>query len=136
VKTKLTVFFEYPFWVGVFEREYDNKYEVSKIVFGSEPKDYDVYEYVLNNISKLKYSRPATIEESSVKKPNYKKMQKKIKKQLQNNEIGTKAQQAIKRERELLKKENVTITKEQKEIRKKMKYKMYQEKKKEKKKGH
>ena len=41
--SKLTVFFENPFWVGVFERIEDGKLSVSKATFGAEPKDYEVY---------------------------------------------------------------------------------------------
>lgn len=36
---KLTVFFEKPFWVGVFERIEDGKLSVTKVTFGTEPKD-------------------------------------------------------------------------------------------------
>ena len=36
--TKLTVFFEAPFWIGVFERIERRKLSVCKVVFGAEPK--------------------------------------------------------------------------------------------------
>lgn len=45
--SKLTVFFEEPFWIGVYERQFKGKLEVCKIIFGAEPKDYDVYEFLL-----------------------------------------------------------------------------------------
>ena len=44
---KLTVFFEEPFWVGVFERVSDGQMSVCKITFGAEPKDYEVLEFIL-----------------------------------------------------------------------------------------
>ena len=47
--TKLTVFFEAPFWIGVFERIEKRKLSVCKVVFGAEPKDYEVWEYLLKN---------------------------------------------------------------------------------------
>ena len=43
---KLTVYFEEPFWVGVFERIEDGKLSVAKVTFGAEPKDYEVQEYI------------------------------------------------------------------------------------------
>ncbi len=46
-KGSLTVFFEDPFWVGVFELIEDGKLFVCKVTFGAEPKDYAVLEYVL-----------------------------------------------------------------------------------------
>ena len=45
VNGKLTVFFEEPFWVGIFERIEDGKLSVAKVTFGAEPKDYEVQEY-------------------------------------------------------------------------------------------
>ena len=44
VNGKLTVFFEEPFWVGIFERIEDGKLSVAKVTFGAEPKDYEVQE--------------------------------------------------------------------------------------------
>ena len=44
VSGKLTVFFEEPFWVGVFERVSDGNLSVCKVTFGAEPKDYEIYE--------------------------------------------------------------------------------------------
>ena len=43
----LTVFFEESFWVGVFERMEKGKLSVCKVTFGAEPKDYEVWEFVL-----------------------------------------------------------------------------------------
>ena len=43
----LTVFFEEPFWVGIFERVENGKLSVSKVTFGTEPKDYEIWEFVL-----------------------------------------------------------------------------------------
>ena len=48
VSVKLTVFFEEPFWIGVFERIEDGKLSVAKVTFGAEPKDYDLRRW--NNV--------------------------------------------------------------------------------------
>ena len=42
----LTVFFEKPFWVGVFERVSNGRLSVCKVTFGAEPKDYEVREAI------------------------------------------------------------------------------------------
>ena len=55
---RLTVFFEEPFWVGVFERIEDGKLSVCKVTFGAEPKDYEVWEYVLTHFNHLEFSPP------------------------------------------------------------------------------
>ena len=41
-KSKLTVLFDPPFWVGVFERESGGRYEACKLTFGAEPRDAEV----------------------------------------------------------------------------------------------
>lgn len=53
---KLTVFFEEPFWVGVFERIEDSKLSVSKVTFGAEPKDYEIYAFILKDYNGLRFS--------------------------------------------------------------------------------
>ena len=53
---KLTVFFEEPFWVGVFERIENGKLSAAKVTFGAEPKDYEVYEFILKHYYGLRFS--------------------------------------------------------------------------------
>ena len=95
VNGKLTVFFEEPFWVGIFERIEDGKLSVAKVTFGVEPKDYEVQEYIQKYYFGLKFS-PAV--EAIVKdiKRNPKRMQRSAKKQMLETGIGTKSQQALK----------------------------------------
>ena len=52
---KLTVFFDDPFWVGLFERVEKDKLSVCRVVFGAEPKDYEVYDFILKNYNPLKF---------------------------------------------------------------------------------
>ena len=40
----LTVYFDDPFWVGVFERAEGGKLSAARITFGAEPKDHEVWE--------------------------------------------------------------------------------------------
>ena len=46
----LQVFFEDPFWVGIFERVGAGKLEACKVTFGPEPKDYEVLDLSLIHI--------------------------------------------------------------------------------------
>ena len=57
-KSKLTVFFDGLFWIGIYERIQDGKLEACKITFGAEPKDYEVYGFILKNWHKLRFSPP------------------------------------------------------------------------------
>ena len=53
----LTVFFEGPFWAGVFERTAGGKLSVCKVTFGAEPKDQEVWEFILKHYDYLKFVR-------------------------------------------------------------------------------
>ena len=75
--TRLTVFFEAPFWVGVFERFEGGTLSVCKITFGAEPKDYDVLSYVLKNYARLRFS-PAVAAAFRQDAANPKRMQREI----------------------------------------------------------
>ena len=55
-RAALTVLFEPPFWVGVFERESGGRYEACRVVFGAEPRDFEVYAYVLDRYHRLTFS--------------------------------------------------------------------------------
>ncbi|MBU3169938.1 YjdF family protein [Clostridium estertheticum] len=136
VSIKLTVFFEGMFWVGVFERISAKKYEVSKVVFGSEPKDYELYDFILKEFCNLRFSNSLSIKEFKDKKINPKKLQKQIKKQTENNGIGTKAQLAMKLQQESNIVERKKNSKDENEQEKERQFAMHELKKKEKHRGH
>ena len=136
IVSRFTVFFENPFWVGIFEVESERRYEISKIVFGAEPKDYEVYEFLLRNHHRLKFSHKSLSEKSKQKHLNPKRMQKEIKKQLENKGAGTKSQQALKEAYEQSKAERKMLSKVQIEAEKERRFELRQEKKKEKHRGH
>lgn len=134
--SKLTVFFEEPFWVGICEREFDGKYEVCKITFGAEPKDYKVYEFMLGNYYRLRFSPSLEAQTIAEKRINPKRMLREINKQLQSTGIGTKAQQVLKLQQEQGKLERKTRSREQREAEKERQFQLRQEKRKEKHRGH
>ena len=134
-KSSLTIMFENPFWIGLYERFDNGTYEVCKITFGAEPKDYEIYDYLLQNWHKLKFSPPIKTDKTKDRKINPKRMQREINSQLEDKGIGTKAQQALQLQREQSKVEKRARTKEQKEAEKERQYALRQEKKKAKHKG-
>lgn len=66
--------FENPFWIGLYERIDGDKYEVCKITFGAEPKDYEVYDFLLKNWHKLKFSPPVKTDKVEEHKINPKRI--------------------------------------------------------------
>ena len=113
VSGKLTVYFEEPFWVGIFERIEDGKLSVAKVTFGAEPKDYEVQEYVQKYYFSLKFS-PAVDAVAKDIKRNPKRMQREAKKQMQEIGIGTKSQRALKLQQEQNKQERKVRSQEKK----------------------
>lgn len=130
----LTVFFEEPFWVGVFERIGEGQLSVCKVTFGAEPKDYEVYEFILKNYYRLRFS-PAVAAVVKETKSNPKRIQRQVHKQLQENGVGTKSQQALKLQQEQMKTERKSVSREQREAEKERKFELKQQKKKEKHRG-
>ena len=113
VSGKLTVYFEVPFWVGVFERVRDGKLSVAKVTFGTEPKDYEVQEYIQKCYFSLKFSPAVETVVKDIKR-NPKRMQREAKRQMQETGIGTKSQQALKLQQEQNKQEHKARRREKK----------------------
>ena len=135
VNGKLTIFFEEPFWVGIFERIEDGKLSAAKVTFGAEPKDCEVQEYIQKWYFSLKFS---PVVETVVKdiKRNPKRMQREAKKQMLEIGIGTKSQQALKLQQEQNKQERKARNREKREAEEQRLFELKQQKKKEKHKGH
>ncbi len=131
---QLTVFFDDPFWVGVFERIEENKLSVCRVVFGAEPKDYEVYDFILKNYSNLKFSSNIEVE---VKKGNAnpKRLQREARKQSKQVGIATKSQLALQQQREEMKLERKTKIRKRRELEKQRKFELKQEKRKQKHRG-
>ena len=132
----LTILFEEPFWVGIYEREFNGKYEVCKITFGTQPKDYEVYSFITKNFSKLRFSPTIEAKTTNKKRINPKRLIRDISRQLKNSEIGTKAQQALKLQYEQNKLKNRSNLKQKQRTEKEFQFKLKQQKHKEKHRGH
>ena len=131
---KLTVFFDEPFWVGVFERTENGKLSAAKTVFGAEPKDYEVYAFILKHYYDLQFS-PAVETAVKESKQNPKRIQRDIQKSLAKTGIGTKSQQALKLQQEQNKQERKVKSREQKLAEAEHLYELKQQQKKEKHRG-
>ena len=135
METKLTVFFDDPFWVGVFERIDDGKLSVCKVTFGAEPKDYDVWELILHHYYELVFS-PAVETEIRQTADNPKPRQRNARKQMERNGIGTKSQQALQMQLEQNKQERKVKSREERLAEAERQFALKQQKKREKHRGH
>ena len=131
----LTVLFDAPFWVGVFECVEDDKLTVAKVIFGAEPKDYEVYDFILNNFYRLKFS-PSLVIENNRTFENPKRKQRAARKQMQKTGIGTKSQQALQLQLEARKIELKNFNKVRRAALKQYTFELKKQKHKEKHRGH
>ncbi len=136
VRSCLTVFFEEPFWIGLYEREDSSGYEACKIVFGAEPKDYEVYSFLQSDWRKLKFSPKLAAKMCEERRVNPKRMQKEIRRALERSVMGTKSQQALAAQREEVKLKRRSRSKMEKEMEQEERYGLRQKKRREKHKGH
>lgn len=133
-RAKLTVYFDDPFWAGLYERWENGGYQVSKITFGGEPRDYEVLEFLTRHWRDLKFSPALAIAEPD-RRPNPKRLQREARQATRPGGTGTKAQQAMQLQREQMKTERNIFTREQREAEQERKFVLRQQKRREKHRG-
>ncbi len=106
--------------MGLFERVADGKLSVCKFTFGAEPKDFEIYDFVLINCYRLRFS-PAVATDVKEAGRNPKRVWREVRKQLQNTGIGTNLQQVLKLQQEQLIIERKAVSQEQREAEKQQK---------------
>lgn len=84
-----TIFFDKRYWVGTFERTDKEGYAVARHIFGAEPTDPEVYEFVLTHYQELKFGEPKefTIE---IKRMNPKRVQREVRREMERIKETTK----------------------------------------------
>lgn len=55
VSSTLTVYHDGQFWVGLAEHVEDGSYSVTRIVFGAEPSDEQILQFVVSKWEKLQF---------------------------------------------------------------------------------
>jgi len=134
-KGNLTVFFDAPFWVGVFERTGGGNLSVCRVVFGAEPTDAQVWDLILRRYGGLTFS-PAVAAEERQAADSPKRRQRSAQKLLRTPGIGTKSQQALRRQREEQKTERRRLGKEEKDAARRRQFEQKRQKRKAKHRGH
>jgi hypothetical protein len=136
---KATIFFERRYWVGVFERVDTVGYAVARHIFGEEPSDPQIHEFVLSHYGELKFG-PLQEVNIHIHRSNPKRVQKEVRREMQRMKETTKpstvAQDYMREEIEKQKKAKKSISTAQKQAYKEAQFALKQQKKKEKHKGH
>lgn len=138
-KLKLTIVFDAPFYKAILEKMNGKSYSVASVNLGtSEPKTRDIYHLILNNWNQIQFYKEKNIIKEKYDHVNIKKIQKKIrqdkKKTLKFK--GTKAQQALQKQHENIKKKRKKKKKIDTEKQKERRFILRQQKKKQKHRGH
>lgn len=135
-RTSLTVYFDPPFWVGLFQREDGGLCRVCKVTFGAEPRDQEVLNFLLRHWRELRFSPPVAAGQAGFNLPNPKRMRREARKAIQAAGTGTKAQQALQLQREQWKAERGIVSKARREEERERKLTLRQEKRRQKHRGH
>ena len=105
VSSTLTVYHDGQFWVGLAEHVEDGRYGVARIVFGTEPSDEEILQFVVGEWEKLSFFGDKPTEASKPAK-NPKRRVREAAKALKRPAVSTKAQQALAAQREAMKQES------------------------------
>ena len=132
----ITVRFEDPFWVCLYERGGGGLYEACKHTFGAEPSNQEVYAFLPKNWRRLEFSPPITAVLPAERRVSPKRARREAQRRTRPTAMGTKAQQALALQREQVKTARTRRTREEREAEAARKYALQRKKRKEKHKGH
>ena len=106
VSSTLTVYHDGQFWVGLAEHVEGGRYGVARIVFGAEPSNEEILQFITGKWARLSFfgGKPA---EASKPAKNPKRRAREASRALRRPAMGTKAQQALASQRETMKRESV-----------------------------
>jgi hypothetical protein len=139
ITIKATIFLDGSFWVAVFERTDKEGYAVARKIFGTEPSDAEIYDFVLNNYQELKFGAPQEFH-LVIKRMNPKRLQREARRTMEKIKATTKpsthAQDYLREEIEKKKKQRKNLSQKEKQARKERQFLQKQEKRKRKHRGH
>ncbi|MDT0147840.1 YjdF family protein [Priestia aryabhattai] len=123
----LTIYHDGQFWIGIIEVVEGGKLKAFRYVFGAEPKDTEILDFIhhkLLNLINQSIHSGLDVKINSNKKVNPKRLQRQVAKEVNKIGISTKAQEAMKQEYEEKKKSRKKKSKQYREELKEQKYLM------------
>jgi len=136
-----TIIFNGQWWIGLFERKDEANYAVAKHIFGQEPTDPEIYDFVLKSWQVLKFTEPLNTDELEIKvqRKNFKRVRREIRKLLEKLDHArpmTHAQEVLSQDLEKNKKTRKAQSAQEKQAEEKFKFSLKQAKRKQKHRGH
>lgn len=136
---KVTILLENSLWIALFERTDNAGFAAARHIFGGEPTDPELYEFISTNYQLLKFTIPQSFK-LIIKRKNPKRVLREVKREMERAKEGlaaaSHAQEALRLEIEKNKKMKKTINKEEKQAQADAKFQQKQTKKKQKHRGH
>lgn len=138
VTIKVLIYLEKTYWVGLFERVDKAGYSAAKHVFGKDPSNPEIYEFVLKHYHELNFGEFKNFE-LKIKRKNPKRIQREVRREMEKIKETTRPStyslDYIKEQQQKYKAERKILTSSEKRERKEKQFILKQVKKKEKKKG-
>jgi hypothetical protein len=135
---KATILFEKQFWVGIFERTDKEGYAVARHIFGAEPSDPEIREFVLHHYRELNFGDPKSVT-IQIQRMNPKRVQREVRREMEKvketSRPSTIAQNYMREEIEKNKKEKKAFSSAAKQARQELRFTLKQQKKKQKQRG-
>lgn len=134
VSTTLTLYHDGQFWVGIVEHIEYGRLGAARIVFGAEPSDAEVLQFVIERWHTLLFpgNQDATIQPAA---KNPKRRQREAMRALRQPTACTKAQAALAVQRETAKQEAIQLRKQKRDEEKQKRFDQRAEKRREKRRG-
>ena len=135
VSSTLTVYHDGQFWVGLAEHVEDGRYGAARIVFGAEPSDEEILQFITGKWAKLSFFGDDSTEASKPAK-NPKRRAREAAKALKRPAVSTKAQQVLANQREAMKRESAHARSQRRAEEEKARFEQRELKRKQKHRGH
>lgn len=135
VSSTLTLFHDGQFWIGVVEHVEDDSLGVARIVFGAEPSNEEVLQFIVSSWEKLSFvGRKEPDKQKMAENP--KRRQREAAKALEKPAMSTKAQQVLSEQREAMKQFASRSRKQRRSDKKQERFELRVKKRKQKHRGH
>ncbi len=134
-----TIFFEKRFWVATFERTDQEGYAIARHIFGGEPTNPEIHQFVLDHYNELNFGEPKDFQ-LEIKRKSPKRVQREVRREMERaketQKPSTLAQDYMREELEKGKQEKRARKSEIKRTRQAEQFVQKQQKKREKRQGH
>lgn len=135
---RLTILFDDPYWIGLLEDERDGCLYASRHVFGAEPSDAQVYDFVLRDIAVLlaQMTVGVPVTAAAAHTVGFKRRLREARRATEERGIASRAQDALRRQLEQNQQARRQVSREEREAEKEHKRAVARQKAREKHRGH